>query len=88
MTDVLKKELEAQGEAVVRKLRVRMNIANNASLLVNRFALSEAEFCGNVGIELEDYNSFMSGTYDYRIDHATMLDYFTEQLNIQNMQKK
>ena len=88
MTDELKKALEAQGEAGVRKLRARINIASNASMLVNRFGLSEEEFCSNLDIPTESYHEFMSGTYNYTADDASMLDYYTEQLNVQSMRKK
>ena len=87
MTEALKKELEAQGESGIRKLRVRMNIATNANMLVNRFKLSEEEFANNVGFPKENYHEFMSGTFDYRVDHATNLDYYTEQLNTKLMKK-
>jgi len=88
MTDELKEALEAQGESGVRKLRVRMNIASNATMLIRRYGLTEEVFCENVGIAIEDYHSFLSGTYDYRVDNATNLDFYTEELNAAEMKKR
>ena len=62
-----------------RYLRLQCQMANDARNLVKDFLLTKEQFCERMKLELSEYDSYMTGGYQYTVMHMAMIQaYFME----------
>lgn len=59
--------LSQLNEAEFHYLGMQISLANDAQRIVKKFNLGKEEFCQKVCIKVKDYDSYLSGSYDYSV---------------------